>query len=246
MNKRQGKITVIKEERLNKLISASGICSRRKADELILAAKVKVNGKLVCELGAKFPSDAKIEIEGKLLHKPKKYYILLNKPKDAISTLSDPENRKTVMDYIDDKLQKLVYPVGRLDRNTTGVLLLTNDGDLSYSLTHPSKKVKKVYSVTLNKNLDQASVVKLVEGVMIDDELCFFDKVVYTDIKNKQKVEVHIHSGKYHIIKIMFEKIGYDVRYLDRVSFAGIVKSDLKRGEWRHLKINEINMLKRC
>jgi len=150
-----------------------------------------------------------------------------------------------VLDFLDNRLKEKVFPVGRLDRNTTGILLLTNDGDLTYRLTHPSLKIKKVYHATLDKSLNKSDAVNLVEGIIIEQESLSFDSVEFIDFQNKRKVEVVIHSGKYHFIKIMFEKLGYKVIYLDRVSFAGIVKKFLKRGEWRYLNQQEIEMLKK-
>ena len=232
------------EIRLNKYIASCGICSRRKADEHIANGSVKVNGKVIKELGFKVTTQDNVSVNNQKIQSDYKVYVLLNKPKDTVTTTHDPQNRKTVMDYVSLEKDVRIFPVGRLDRNTTGVLLLTNDGNLSYSLPHPSKQIKKTYQAQLDKPLSPEDLQELMSGVMVDDEKCFFDSIHILEGSLLKKVEVVLHSGKYHIVKRMFESINYKVRYLDRISFAGIGKSKLKRGDWRYLTPYEIEKLK--
>ncbi|PKP20721.1 MAG: pseudouridine synthase [Bacteroidetes bacterium HGW-Bacteroidetes-21] len=232
------------EMRLNKYIANSGICSRREADELIKAGLVKINGKLVIELGSKVKPDDVVTYNGQTITPDEKVYILMNKPKDYITTTDDPQKRNTVMELLDRTVKVRVFPVGRLDRNTTGVLLLTNDGDMAKRLIHPSSNKKKIYHVFLDKKIKSEQLRTLVEGITLDDGFIKADAVQYADPEDKTQVGVEIHSGKYHIIKRMFEHLEYKVVKLDRVYFAGLTKKGLNRGQWRFLSEKEINMLK--
>ncbi|MBL6962483.1 MAG: rRNA pseudouridine synthase [Bacteroidetes bacterium] len=234
---------IINEIRLNKYIASCGICSRRKADELITNGLVKVNGKVIKELGYKVVPMDNVSVNNKKIRAENKVYLVLNKPKDTVTTTKDPQNRKTVLQCINLNSDLRIFPVGRLDRNTTGVLLLTNDGDFSYSLTHPSKNVIKTYLVHLDKSISATDLEKLISGVLIDHEKHFFDSIDILEGSSFKKIVVHLHSGKYHIVKKMFETINYKVVHLDRIVFAGITKSGLKRGEWRYLSLKEINNL---
>ena len=230
--------------RLNKYISNCGICSRREADQLISSGKIKVNGNVITELGYKIDRNAQVTYNDKLI-KPQNYvYILLNKPSGYITTTDDPENRKTVMDLISAATKERVYPVGRLDRNTSGLLLLTNDGDLTNFLTHPSKKISKIYAVTLDKPLAKNDFQKIIDGVELEDGLIEVDEVAYTDANDKKQVGVQIHSGKNRVIRRLFQSIGYEVIKLDRVVFGLLTKKDLPRGKWRFLTSLEVNKLK--
>lgn len=228
--------------RLNRFISLSGLCSRRKADELIAEGSVKVNGKLVKEMGFKVSFRDKVLVNNTLITPEKKQYVLMNKPKGAICTTNDPNKRRTVMDLLPAELQHL-YPVGRLDRNTTGVLLLTNDGDLTQKLLHPSKKVKKVYKATLENHITEAVMEKLVNGVELEDGKAFFDKLVELQEDEKPRFGVEIHSGKNRIVRRMFESVGTQVLKLDRVLFHTLDRHGIKRGEWRHLREKELRSL---
>ncbi len=232
-------------ERLNKVIAGSGICSRREADEYIKAGMVKVNNKIITELGTKvYPYD-EIKFNNKIIKKEKKVYILLNKPKDFVTSLDDPHAKKTVMDLIKNACKERVYPVGRLDRNTTGVLLFTNDGDLTKKLTHPSHNKKKIYHVFLDKNLKKSDMIKITEGIKLDDDTYIqADSVNYADINDKSQVGIEIHSGQNRIVRKIFESLDYKVKKLDRVYFAGLTKKNLPRGKWRFLTEREIVMLK--
>lgn len=236
--------------RLNRYLSMSGIASRRKADELIEAGKIKVNGKVVTEPGTKWNKGDVVVFEGKKLEPQQLVYILLNKPKNTIATNSDEKGRKTVFDHIDDKLAKLglidlrLFTVGRLDRNSLGVLLITNDGDLAQDLTHPSKEVEKIYQVQLDKNVSEEDMEKLATGITLEDGFIHCDKIAYVHELAKDEVGVEIHSGKNRIVRRMFEHLGYNVIKLDRVSFAGLTKKDLPRGKWRFLKEAEVRQLK--
>ncbi|MCX6351458.1 MAG: pseudouridine synthase [Bacteroidetes bacterium] len=229
--------------RLNKYISNSGICSRRDADILIRNGKVTVNGQPAIELGQKVKRGDIVTVNGKKINITKHVYVLLNKPKDYITTTSDEQNRKTVLDLVKAATKERIYPVGRLDRNTTGVLLLTNDGDLTKILTHPSSNIEKIYAVTLNKPVLADDLVKLLSGIELEDGISTFGEVAYTDPKNKAEVGVKIHSGKNRIIRRMFEALGYDVEKLDRVVFANLTKKDLPRGKWRVLNDKEVDYL---
>lgn len=231
--------------RLNKFISNAGICSRRDADKLISSGEIKVNGVVVTELGTKISTRDKVEYKGERLFTVEDpVYILMNKPKDAITTTSDPEGRRTVMDIIGEATDKRVYPVGRLDRNTTGVLLFTNDGELAQRLMHPKRNITKVYVADLDKPLTEADLNKLVTGIELEDGPMTADKAAFPDPKNKKSVGVEIHSGKNRIIHRMFESMGYKVTKLDRVLFANLDKRKMRRGEWRELTPKELKVLR--
>ena len=230
---------------LNKYLAYSGVCSRRDAAELVKAGKVKVNGELVTEPGRKVTTKDEIQFNGKKIHPTKDLvYILINKPKDYITTTDDPQNRKTVLDLIKHATKERVYPVGRLDRNTSGVLLLTNDGDLSQKLTHPSNEIRKVYAVTLDRPLEKKDFEKITQGVQLEDGLAKVDSIGYTEPHDKTQVGIEIHSGKNRIVRRIFEALRYDVRGLDRVIFAGLTKKNITRGKWRFLSEKEVRELK--
>ena len=234
------------EIRLNKYLADSGICSRREADDLILAGAVTVNGQVVTELGTKVKTTDKVVYGGQTLNREKLRYVLLNKPKGVITTSDDPYERHTVMDLVEGACQERIYPVGRLDRNTIGLLLLTNDGELAKTLTHPSHEVKKLYHVTLNKPLTAADFEQIEKGLMLEDGPIQVDKIDYvTDDPTMREVGVEIHSGRNHIVRRIFESLGYEVIKLDRVMLAGLTKQNLPRGHWRFLTPAEISMLKR-
>ena len=230
--------------RLNKHIAAAGICSRREADELIKAGLVMVNGKVITEMGVKVGPTDEVRYNGERLKNEKKVYLVLNKPKDYVTTVDDPHAPKTVMELIKDACHERVYPVGRLDRGTTGVLLFTNDGELTKRLTHPSFNKKKIYHVYLNKNVVHQDLVKIAEGVELDDGIVKADAVAYANPESKREVGIEIHSGKNRVIRRMFEQLDYKVTKLDRVYFAGITKKNISRGKWRFLSEKEIKMLK--
>ena len=231
--------------RLNKYIANSGICSRREADTLIESGAVMVNGEVVTELGTKVTRADKIQFGGETLNIEKKVYLLLNKPKGYITTVDDPQERNTVMMLIKDACRERVYPVGRLDRNTSGLLLFTNDGDMAKKLTHPGHKVRKVYHVELNKALSKNDMLKLSEGVELEDGLMAVDEIAYTGAgSDKKNIGVVIHSGKNRVVRRMFEALEYEVVKLDRVAFANLTKKDLPRGRWRFLDEKELNLLK--
>ncbi len=230
---------------LNKFIAHAGICSRREAAELVKEGKIKVNGDFVYEPGYKVHSNDKVVFNNKPLHLQKNLvYILLNKPKDYITTAKDTHGRKTVFDLIQQATDERVFPVGRLDRNTTGVLLLTNDGDLTQKLTHPSFEVKKVYEVKLDKPLQKKDFESLLSGVQLEDGFILADSVGYVDKKDKSVIGIEIHSGRNRIVRRMFEHLGYDVKNLDRVLFANLTKKNVDRGKWRFLNEKEIRLLK--
>ena len=234
------------EIRLNKYLADSGICSRREADDLILAGAVTVNGEVVTELGTKVKTTDKVVYGGQTLNREKLRYVLLNKPKGVITTSDDPYERHTVMDLVEGACQERIYPVGRLDRNTIGLLLLTNDGELAKTLTHPSHNVKKLYHVTLNKPLTASDFEKIEKGLTLEDGPIEVDKIDYvTDDPTMREVGVEIHSGRNHIVRRIFESLGYEVIKLDRVMLAGLTKQNLPRGHWRFLTSAEISMLKR-
>jgi len=231
--------------RLNKYIANSGVCSRREADKLIETGVISVNGKIVTELGFKVSPSDEINFGGQVLRKEKAVYILLNKPKDYITTVDDPEGRKTVMELIAKATKERVYPVGRLDRNTTGLLLLTNDGEMTKKLTHPRYGVKKIYQVTLDKALTKTDMQKIADGIELEDGPVKADDISYVgDAKDKTEVGIQLHSGRNRIVRRIFEHLGYDVVRLDRVYFAGLTKKDLPRGRWRMLTALEVSMLK--
>ena len=229
------------EVRINKFISQSGICSRREADKLIKKGFVHVNGEKCLTLGAKIKIEDKVEVNGKIVSPERKVYILLNKPKDFITTKKDTHNRKTVFDLLKG-VDKRVFHVGRLDRNTTGLLLFTNDGDLSKKLTHPSYKVKKIYYVTLDKAINYTDIKKIRNGIKIENEIIKVDNISTLDKKNEVGIEIHI--GKNRIVRKIFEKIGFKVVKLDRIMFGMLTKQNLPRGKWRKLTESEIRILK--
>ncbi|MBA3899433.1 MAG: rRNA pseudouridine synthase [Bacteroidetes bacterium] len=231
--------------RLNKYIANSGICSRREADTHITAGVVTVNGKVVTELGYKVALGDVVKYDGATLNKEKPAYLLLNKPKDYITTADDPGNRKTVMELIQGACKERVYPVGRLDRNTTGLLLFTNDGDLAKKLTHPKYGVKKIYHVETDKAVKKSDLEKMISGIELEDGMITVDEASYVSTsKTKKEVGVVLHSGKNRIVRRIFEHLGYEVTKLDRVFFAGLDKKRLPRGKWRILSEKEINLLK--
>jgi len=230
--------------RLNKYIAAAGICSRREADQLISAGLITVNGKSVTTLGSKVNPDDEVKYNGERIRTERKVYLLLNKPKDYVTTTDDPKERKTVMVLISDACKERVYPVGRLDRNTTGVLLFTNDGELAKKMTHPSSNKKKIYHVFLNKAISAGDMRKLAEGVTLEDGIIQPDAISYASSENKREVGLEIHSGKNRIVRRMFEALGYRVEKLDRVYFGGLTKKNLPRGKWRLLTEKEVSMLK--
>ncbi|MCO6482579.1 MAG: RNA-binding S4 domain-containing protein [Flavobacteriales bacterium] len=229
--------------RLNKYLAHAGVGSRREADELIAAGAVTVNGQVVTELGAKVRPDDIIHFGGQKLHMEQKRYVLLNKPKDTITTTDDPQERHTVMSLIANACSERLYPVGRLDRNTTGVLLLTNDGDLAKKLTHPSHGAQKLYHATLDRNLTGEELHRLVEGVMLEDGPAKADEASFVGA-SKREVGLLIHMGRNRIVRRMFQALGAEVVKLDRVMFAGLTKKDLSRGRWRHLEEKEVVWLK--
>jgi 23S rRNA pseudouridine2605 synthase len=230
--------------RLNKYIASTGICSRREADEFIQAGLITVNGKLVTELGVKVSSADLVKYNGETLREEKKVYILMNKPKDYVTTVEDPHAKKTVLELVRGACKERVYPVGRLDRNTTGVLLLTNDGEITKRLTHPKFEKLKIYHVHLNKNLKQGDMDKVASGITLEDGFIKADSISYADPVDKKQVGIEIHSGRNHIVRRIFESLGYEIAKLDRVYFAGLTKKNLRRGEWRFLSEKEIAMLK--
>jgi 23S rRNA pseudouridine2605 synthase len=232
------------EIRLNKFIANTGICSRREADSLILSGSIKVNGKTITELGTRIDPGDVVTYKGKKLQGEKKVYILMNKPKDCVTTVKDTHGRMTVLDLVKDGCQERIYPVGRLDRNTTGVLLLTNDGELADALTHPSYNRKKVYHIFLNKNLKPGDLKQISYGIELEDGFIRPDSIQYADPKDKTQVGMEIHSGRNRIVRRIFEHLDYRIKRLDRVYFAGLTKKGITRGHWRYLTAKEISMLK--
>jgi 23S rRNA pseudouridine2605 synthase len=230
---------------LNKYIAHSGVSSRRDAAEIIKSGKVKVNGEMVKEPGRKVTPKDVVLVSGKKISITKNLvYILLNKPKDYLTTTDDPQNRKTVLDIVKSATTERIYPVGRLDRNTSGVLLLTNDGDLSQKLTHPSNQIKKVYSVTLDKPLTKQHFDEILKGVPLEDGMANVDTLGYTDTADKTQIGIELHTGRNRIVRRIFEHFGYDVKNLDRVVFAGLTKKNVPRGKWRFLSEKEVRDLK--
>jgi len=229
--------------RLNKYIASSGICSRREADELISAGVITVNGKNITELGTKIKPGDDVRYNGKRMKTERKVYLLLNKPKDYVTTTDDPKERKTVMMLIQGACPERVYPVGRLDRQTTGLLLFTNDGELAKKLTHPSYNKKKIYQVNLDKGITSSDMKQLAEGVELEDGFIQADGISYVTGDNKKEVGLEIHSGRNRIVRRMFEHLGYRVSRLDRVYFAGLTKKNLPRGKWRFLSEKEVSRL---
>ena len=230
--------------RLNKFLANAGICSRREADEYITAGVVSVNGEVVTELGTKIKRTDEVKFHDQPVSIERKVYVLLNKPKDCVTTSDDPQERKTVMDLVKGACKERIYPVGRLDRNTTGVLLLTNDGDLASKLTHPKFLKKKIYHVYCDKNVTKADLDKIVAGITLDDGEIHADAVSYASDTDKSQVGIEIHSGKNRIVRRIFESLGYRVVKLDRVYFAGLTKKGLRRGDWRYLTEKEVNILR--
>ncbi|WP_443936546.1 pseudouridine synthase [Pedobacter sp. MW01-1-1] len=231
--------------RLNRYISNAGICSRRKADELIAAGVVTVNGEAVTELGLKVdPAKDLVRYNGELLKREKKVYVLLNKPKDYITTTDDPQERRTVMQLVDKASRERIYPVGRLDRNTTGLLLMTNDGDLADKLSHPKNGITKIYNVELNKGLTQGDLNKIAFGLELEDGLIKPDNISYVAGGSKKEIGIQIHSGKNRIVRRIFEHLGYSVEKLDRVVYGNLTKKDLPRGRWRYLEEHELIQIK--
>ena len=238
------KIPIKEEIRLNKFIANSGVCSRREADNFILAGVVTVNGEVVTELGTKININTDdIRFNGERLKGENKVYIVMNKPKGFVTTASDPHADKTVMDLL-KACPTRVFPVGRLDKNTTGVLMFTNDGEIAEKLTHPSYDKKKIYQVSLDNKLRQEDFEKIVSGVELNDGMIAADELEYIEADDHRKLGIEIHSGKNRIVRRIFESLGYEVKALDRVYFAGLTKKGLKRGEWRYLTEGEINLLR--
>ena len=230
--------------RLNKFLANAGVCSRREADEFITAGVVSVNGEVVTELGTKIKRSDVVKFHEEPVSIERKVYVLLNKPKDTVTTSDDPQERRTVMDLVKGACNERIYPVGRLDRNTTGVLLLTNDGDLASKLTHPKFLKKKIYHVHLDKNLTKADMEQIAAGIQLEDGEIHADAISYTDDFKKDQVGIEIHSGKNRIVRRIFESLGYKVVKLDRVFFAGLTKKGLRRGDWRYLSEAEVNYLR--
>ncbi len=230
--------------RLNKFLANAGVCSRREADQYITAGVVSVNGQVVTELGTKVKRTDEIKFHDQSVNLEKKVYVLLNKPKDYVTTSDDPQQRKTVMDLVQNVCPERIYPVGRLDRNTTGVLLLTNDGDLASKLTHPKFLKKKVYHVYLDKNVTAHDMQQIAEGITLDDGEVHADAIEYAHPTDKSQVGIEIHSGRNRIVRRIFESLGYRVVKLDRVQFAGLTKKNLRRGDWRFLTEKEVDMLR--
>ena len=230
--------------RLNKFLANAGICSRREADEFITAGVVSVNGQVVTELGTKVKRSDEVKFHDQPVSIERKVYVLLNKPKDCVTTSDDPQERKTVMDFVKGACKEHIYPVGRLDRNTTGVLLLTNDGDLASKLTHPKFLKKKIYHVYCDKNVTKADLDQIVQGITLDDGEIHADAISYASDTDKSQVGIEIHSGKNRIVRRIFESLGYRVVKLDRVYFAGLTKKGLRRGDWRYLTEQEVAMLR--
>jgi len=231
------------EIRLNKYLSNAGICSRREADVLIQTGVVSVNGEIILELGYKIKPGDVVQYDGETINAEKKRYVLLNKPKGFITTMDDPLGRRTVMSLVKKACKERVYPVGRLDRDTTGLLLFTNDGDMAKKLTHPRYKAKKIYHAELNKPVSKDDLEKLKNGLDLEDGKTHFDEASYVN-GNSREIGVELHSGKNRIVRRMFEALGYETIKLDRVQFAGLTKKDLPRGTFRHLSEKEVAFLK--
>ncbi|WP_290381150.1 pseudouridine synthase, partial [uncultured Muribaculum sp.] len=230
--------------RLNKFMANAGICSRREADEFIQQGLVKVNGEVVTELGTKISHSDVVEYDEKVVTLESKCYILLNKPKDCVTTSDDPNGRTTVMDLVKGACNERIYPVGRLDRNTTGVLLLTNDGDLASKLTHPKYVKKKIYHVWTDKDISEDDMQAIADGIELEDGPIHADAISYATENDRNQAGIEIHSGRNRIVRRIFESLGYHVTKLDRVYFAGLTKKNLPRGRWRYLTQEEVNFLK--
>jgi 23S rRNA pseudouridine2605 synthase len=242
--KRPKKTATTGEMRLNRFIANAGVCSRREADKYIAAGLVSVNGAVVTEMGVKVKMTDDVRFDGKKLNAEKKIYLLLNKPKDFVTTTDDPHAERTVMDLVKDACSERIYPVGRLDKSTTGVLLFTNDGELSDRLTHPSHNIKKIYQVSLDKPLTKNDMLQVAEGVELEDGAIAADAISYIDGNIKTEIGMEIHSGRNRIVRRIFEHLGYKVKKLDRVYFAGLTKKNLSRGKWRFLSHKEVQFLK--
>lgn len=232
-----------KEIRLNKFLANAGICSRREADDFIQAGVITVNGVVVSELGAKVKISDEVKFHDQPVRRERKVYILLNKPKNCVTTTDDPQERKTVIDIVKNACSERIYPVGRLDRNTTGVLLLTNDGDLAAKLTHPKFGKKKVYAVTLDRDIEEKDIEEIKEGVILDGEMIVPDALEFTKPDDRRHLGIEIHSGQNRVVRRIFEKVGYKVMQLDRVSFCGLTKKNVARGKYRFLTPKEVSML---
>lgn len=230
--------------RLNKYMANAGICSRREADEYITSGKVKVNGEVVTELGTKISRNDVVEFDEKVVTPERKCYVLLNKPKDCVTTSDDPNGRTTVLDLVKNACQERIYPVGRLDRNTTGVLLLTNDGDLASKLTHPKFVKKKIYHVWTDKDITEEDMQRIADGIELEDGEIHADAISYVSDTDRNQAGIEIHSGRNRIVRRIFESLGYRVTKLDRVYFAGLTKKNLPRGRWRYLTQEEVNFLR--
>ncbi|NLO01165.1 MAG: rRNA pseudouridine synthase [Bacteroidales bacterium] len=232
------------EIRLNRFVANAGVCSRREADKYIAAGLVTVNNNVVTEMGVKVKVTDDIRFDGKKLNVEKKVYILLIKPKGVATTTEDPNADVTVLDLVKDACTERIYPVGRLDKNTTGILLLTNDGDMSDRLTHPSHRVKKIYQVTLDKPVTKNHILQIADGIELEDGPIAADMISYVDPSSKVDVGLEIHSGRNRIVRRIFEHLGYKIKKLDRVYFAGLTKKKLPRGKWRELSPREVQYLK--
>lgn len=230
--------------RLNRFIANTGVCSRRRADELIMNGKITVNDVVVTTMGHKIELTDIVTHEGKVLMRQKLVYVLLNKPKDFITTTDDPQERKTVMALVENASEERLFPVGRLDRATTGLLLLTNDGDLTMRLTHPSNEVTKIYHVVLTTPVTKTDLQAIADGLMLEDGKAEVDEISYIDEQKRNEIGISVHIGKNRIVRRIFEQLGYEVEKLDRVSYAGLTKKDLPRSNWRYLSSKEIGMLK--
>ena len=230
--------------RLNKYMANAGVCSRREADEYIAKGLVKVNGEVVTELGTKISHNDVVEYDEKVVTPERKCYVLLNKPKDCVTTSDDPNGRLTVLDLVKNACKERIYPVGRLDRNTTGVLLLTNDGDLASKLTHPKFVKKKIYHVWTDKDISEEDMQRIADGITLDDGEIHADAISYVSETDRNQAGIEIHSGRNRIVRRIFESLGYRVTKLDRVYFAGLTKKNLPRGRWRYLTQEEVNFLR--
>ncbi len=225
-------------------MSNAGICSRREADEFIQAGVVKVNGEVVTELGVKIKPTDEVLFHDQPVSIEHKVYVLLNKPKDCVTTSDDPEERLTVMDLVKNACRERIYPVGRLDRNTTGVLLLTNDGELASKLSHPKYEKRKIYQATLDRDLTEEDMKKVAEGIVLDGEKIAVDEISFVSPDQRNVIGIEIHSGQNRVVRRIFEQVGYKVYKLDRVYFAGLTKKNLPRGRWRYLSDREVSLLK--
>jgi 23S rRNA pseudouridine2605 synthase len=230
--------------RLNRYLASTGICSRREADELIKAGLVTVNGSVITEMGTKVNQTDDVRYNGGRLKTERMVYILLNKPKDYVTTVKDPHAKRTVIELVQNACKERIYPVGRLDRNTSGVLLLTNDGDLAKQLTHPSYNKLKIYHVSLDKSLTRTDFVQILDGLTLEDGFIQADALSYVDPNDKKEIGIEIHSGRNKIVRRIFEQLGYKIKKLDRVYFAGLTKKGLTRGKYRFLTPQEVGMLK--